>query len=100
MTDITAKLRDGIADLVRQEAAREIDRLRAEVARLTDANRYLIGISNEAMEDARKYAEAQTEIARRVEEAYREAVDTLNPCFATADALWEGSNARKQLESK
>ena len=42
----------------------EIDRLRAEVSRLTEANRYLIGISNEAMEDARKYAEARLEIVR------------------------------------
>lgn len=47
-----------------QGSADEIDRLRAEVARLTEANRYLIGISNEAMEDARKYAEAQREVSR------------------------------------
>jgi len=38
------------------------------------------------------------EMVREVEAAYREAVDTLNPCFATADALWEGSAARKRLE--
>ena len=36
----------------------------AEIASLREANRYLVGISNEAMEDARKYAEAKGEIAR------------------------------------
>ena len=59
----------------------EIDRLRAEVSRLTEANRYLIGISNEAMEDARKYAEARLEIAR-----LREAL------VATFDALDRSSS--------
>lgn len=49
---------------IAQHTADEIDRLRAEVAGLTEANRYLIGISNEAMEDARKYAEAQREVSR------------------------------------
>lgn len=46
------------------ETIAERERLREENARLAEVNRYLIGISNEAMEDARKYAEAQTEIAR------------------------------------
>ena len=66
MTDITTKLRAGAwpASVARLKAADEIDRLRAEVSRLTEANRYLIGISNEAMEDARKYEEARLEIAR------------------------------------
>lgn len=79
MTDITTKLRCGhYGALVQElhfEAADELDRLRAEVARLAEANRYLIGISNEAMEDARKYAEAQREIAR-----LREALESIaNP---------------------
>lgn len=76
MTDITTKLRSaltesafsGLAVVIAhadcKEAADEIDRLRAEVARLTEANRYLIGISNEAMEDARKYEEARLEVSR------------------------------------
>lgn len=45
MSDITTKLRSGIHDLIRLEAAREIDRLRtdapakdAEIARLIAAN--------------------------------------------------------------
>ncbi len=67
MIDITTKLRSGEHGWLPGlscDAAAEIDRLRAEVSRLTEANRYLIGISNEAMEDARKYEEARLEIAR------------------------------------
>lgn len=36
----------------------------AEIARLTEANRYMKGELDDALEDARKYAEAQAEIAR------------------------------------
>ena len=74
--------------------------LRGSLEGYVEANRYMKGELDDALEDARKYCEAKREIARRVEAAYREAVDTLNPCFATAGALWEGSNARKQLEAK
>ena len=78
MTDITTKLRQGQCSFeLNGEACREIDRLRAEVAekdaeiaRLTEANHYLIGISNDAMEGARKYAEARREIARLREMLY------------------------------
>jgi hypothetical protein len=71
MSDITTKLRSGIHDLIRLEAAREIDRLRtdasakdAEIASLREANRYLVRISNEAIQDASNYCEAQKGIAR------------------------------------
>ena len=42
----------------------ERDRLRAELAGYVEANRYMKGELDDAMEDARKYAEAKGEIAR------------------------------------
>lgn len=68
MTDITTKLRTGefahMAYLTAEAHAEEIDRLRAEVAGYVEANRHMKGELDDALEDARKYCEAQKEIAR------------------------------------
>ena len=100
MTDITTKLRSGEYGWLHElseQVADEIDRLRAEVAekdaeiaRLTEANRYLIGISNEAMEDARKYAEAQREIASALRECLK-LIDAITPI--------EGDTVRKARDA-
>jgi len=42
----------------------ERDRLRAELAGYVEANRYMAGELEDALDDARKYAEAKGEIAR------------------------------------
>ena len=68
MTDITTKLRSGnygwLSQDLNAEAADEIDRLRAELAGYVEANKHMKGELDDALEDARKYAEAQREIAR------------------------------------
>jgi len=67
MTDITTRLRDATgwqSEYVCEQAADEIDRLRAELAGHVEANRYMKGELDDALEDARKYAEAQREIVR------------------------------------
>ena len=68
MTNITTKLRSGnygwMSRDLNAEAADEIDRLRAELAGYVEANRYMKGELDDALEDARKYADAQREVAR------------------------------------
>ena len=110
MSDITSKLRDGIADLVRQEAAREIDRLRAELAGYVEANRYMKGELDDAMEDARKYEEAKGEIARlrdRLDSAlsqsslYGDALHAIaNRCEGMANRIARAALARVAEVSK
>ena len=71
MTDITTKLRSGnygwLSQDLNAEAADEIDRLRAELAGYVEANKHMKGELDDALEDARKYAEAQREIARLID---------------------------------
>ena len=76
MIDITSKLRSALAESAFAGlavviaatdctyAADEIDRLRAELAGYVEANRYMKGDLEDAIEDARKYCEARREIAR------------------------------------
>ena len=53
----------GLAQLGRN-AIERVAKLEAELAGYVEANRYMKGELDDAMEDARKYAEAKGEIAR------------------------------------
>jgi len=59
MTQHANELYEGIMQI-----SDERDRLRAELAGYVEANRYMAGELEDALDDARKYAEAQREIAR------------------------------------
>ena len=81
----------GLAQLGRN-AIERVAQLEAELAGYVEANRYMKGELDDALEDARKYCEAKREIAR-----LREALDV--SALEYADAMCEVNDLREHLEA-
>ena len=88
MTQHANELYEGIMQI-----SDERDRLRAELAGYVEANRYMKNELDDALEDARKYAEAQREIARlrdALSAVFQYGSDTLSgPVGEPDDRKWQ-----------